>query len=281
MEKEKKYYRLWFEYLKRSDKYRSLCAKIQNILQCKAENTDIPAEDNLDFIDFVISNNMFATSEDAMPGCNFGPEIMMLFRYFPYFGDVFLNSKFDQAWGTISQFLRQQNKEKKNLESSLIGDSIGFARLLQKDNKTEKSIGLGNLRLDLETADINRFPVEGTTGLFLCYVDFRADKVKLEADFKKLLDQNWHRHKPIRPPFLFRTLNNTQYENLKRYLKVFDAKKQGKKTLEIANEVFNYSVGSNTEPELIKEISREYYCAKNLISNLEHGIFPRVSKIKR
>jgi hypothetical protein len=278
MEKEEKYYRLWFEYLKRSDKYRSLCAKIQKIQQCKAENTDIPAEDNLDFINFVISKNMFATSEDAMPGCNFGPEIMMLFRYFPYFGDVFLNSKFDQAWGTINQFLRQQEKEKKNLESSRIGDSIGFARLLQKDDETEKSIVLGNVRLDLETADINRFPVEGTTGLFLCYVDFRADRMKLEADFKKLLDQNWHLHKPIRPPFLFRTPNNTQYENLERYLKVFDAKEEGKKHWEIAKEIFNKSEDDSKDIDLIKKVGRENQCAENVISNLEQGIFPKVSK---
>ena len=75
-----------------------------------------------------------------------------------------------------------------------------------------------------------------------------------------------------------RVPNNARIDNLWRYLKVFDAKQQNINDHLIAQGLFEYSKEESYSQESLNRVRRELAAANNVIWNIEHGIFPKVTR---
>lgn len=276
----KKFYRLWWEYLNRSDVYKELCEKIRMINRLRKAGSLIPKEGNLQLIDDAVSKGYYAVTDAAMAGPEYDSEFYMLHKYYPHFGDVFVEVDFENIWDRIIRFQRNERPDFIKWESERIGESFGFARLTSKTITGQRAIELGSERaypLQIKL-DEDRFPL-GDMGAYLCYVDFKADAEQILDDFKNFINLNWKNfHTPIRPQFLSRVPNSANTENLWRYLKVLDARLQGIQDKFIAESLLAYAREDRDSPEALNQVQREYGAAKNVIWNVEHGIFPKVTR---
>jgi len=276
----KEFYRLWWEYLIRSDVYKELCKKIRYIKKLRNDGSAVPAEGNLKLIDSAVTKGHYAVSDSLMAGPDYDSEFYMLHKYYPHFGDAFLYDDFEEVWQQILSFQQFERPDFIKWDSGSIGESFGFAKLKSKGSANEKFIELGSERavpMHFQV-DEDRFPL-GDMGTYLCYIDFKADKEKLLHDFRNFLNMNWKNYNsPIKPRFLSRMPVDTQLDNLWRYLKVFDATKQNIDDQLIAQKLFRYTEEESYADEASTRVKREYNAAENVIWNIEHGLFPKVSK---
>ena len=271
---------MWWEFLNRSAVYKRLCEKIQKIHRLREDGSLIPSHGNLQLLDDAVSKGYYAVPDPALAVPEYDAEFYMLHKYYPHFGDTFINRDFTVIWNRITSFQQNERPDFVKWESERIGESFGFARMKSQAPSSQKLIELGSERafpLQIKI-DEDRFPL-GDMGTYLCYIDFKADAEQILDDFKNFLNLN-HRnfHSPIRPQFLSRVPDNSKTDNLWRYLKVFDAREQNISDHLIAQGLFEYSEEESFSEEAIKRVRREYNAAKNVIWNIEHGIFPKVSR---
>jgi hypothetical protein len=250
-EKKKRHYELWHEYLKLSSHYKSLCKKVKQIRKKSVEKgfykplTEIELSVNRFFprIPKEVSSyytSAIALSEDDSKE-SLRAEFFLLEHYYPYFGNIISEPKFDASWDRIMDVVRVK------------GLREGY--LSYPDHYTSVSY-------DESTPSIKmRIPV---------YIDLGASKQKLKDDFNSCLEQTYDSLKPkvddYVKQFPFQLHENIKYsDKIQTYLKIYKDRVLGTRnfnTIAIMHEI-KYAAAKEG-----------FYKAKRILENVETGEFP-------
>ena len=134
----KKIYRLLFEYMKRSGIYKSL---IEKIYKLKGKGIFGQNEATRDIWSTIMSyclTDQISTLFDKVKEDVSDDESVFLQRYLLFFGEAFLDGRFEENWEGINEFLEQANSRNEQDEwrrRSAFGSTIGFAKIDHNDNK--------------------------------------------------------------------------------------------------------------------------------------------------
>jgi hypothetical protein len=262
-EAEKECYELWYEYLKQSKHYQSLCRKIVKLaksIEVEKKNTSNQLEytsnqleytsNQLEFYYFShkivpMIESKFRTTANLTVGVSTESakiEYQLLQRYYAYFGNIQKNKNFDLCWEKIMHKVR------------FMGRRAGYLKYPDFSsvsiNETENSVS-------------ERLPV---------YVDLAASKERLRDDFNKFLDMTHEfvqdKIKMIVEPFPLKLHKNSrQLKHIKIYLDIYKTKEKTKKSF----------LSISTELDITHDKAKEgYRKAIEIIKNVEQGIFPGI-----
>ena len=249
-EKKRGHYELWREYLKLSSHYISLCEKVKQIRTRSIETDSYKplTGDQLTFnrffprIPLEISSyytSAIALSEDDSNELRV--EYFLLKHYYPYFGNVITDLKFDTSWDRIMDIVRVKGLREGYLSYPDQYTSVGY-------DGDKPSIKM-------------RIPI---------YIDLGASKQKLKDDFSSCLEQTYDSLKPKVQTFV-QTFPLQLHENIKysdkiqTYLKIYRDRVLGTRnfdTIAITHEL-KYSAAKDG-----------FYKAKRILENVEAGEFP-------
>ena len=249
--KKKGHYELWREYLKLSSHYISLCKKVKQI-RTKSIETDSykPLKgDQLTVSRFFprilkeVSSyytSAIALSEDDSNE-SLRVEYFLLNHYYPYFGSVISDPKFDASWDRIMDVVRVKGLREGYLSYPDHYTSVGY-------DENKPSIKM-------------RIPI---------YIDLGASKQKLKDDFSSCLEQTYDSLKPkvddYVQQFPLQLHENIKYsDKIQTYLKIYRDKVLGTRnfdTIAIMHEI-KYAAAKEG-----------FYKAKRILENVEAGEFP-------
>lgn len=253
---EKEVYRLWIEYLKRSEKYKTYCEHIHKVL--RKENKKRKTSGKSDALDKSIKTTVALKLNKL--------EFDYMQRNYEFFGDIFVES-FDDWWET-------HKTSKNTLPVIVLNDPNAckvlpfFAKEFKKLQKTKKRPLTPEETLKILTESEYEFiflavPMVG--GVTMDYIS------KQIADIRK----KWAKEFEVED-FYYRRFNmpvsRVRYDEMKRYLQVYDYWKDGMKIKEIIAKI-NPNRDVN-DADVIRSCRMDLQKAKKIICNVESGSFP-------
>jgi hypothetical protein len=285
------HYSLWHGFLMASDKYQTLLEKVEIV------EKDLQVNPRLGVLAYSIKKdgkgiNFYCSfnekTKDNLIFENLGDtkttnhDYFLLNKYL-YF---FFSKDFEKCWPRIEDFLK---KEKLIIPDSENNDSIGFL-YLKKNVENQKSIFLetkdNSHTMGIVPLNSNFYeegkPIEAfysgvyspsTTGQFVCYIDLYASEIKLKKDFKKFIkDKKKIIENRSTFPFIPLEYNRNHFDEIERYLKVYEMKRNN-----VSNDDIWKAVKENNEGdynEIIDLVTKYKSKAEKIIINVEKGVFP-------
>ncbi len=261
-DKLRTFYSLWWEFLKRSEKYETFCSAIR-------ETKHIPS------------------SLKYLPDGRLTP----LFNSYTFFGDVFRQT-FEDFWQKIEPYVEFEHHPQSCIkvhDPATLKEKFSLAI----DYALEELRTRGNLTRFKEDLCLAIFDILGFGDGSVIQVDFFNDKpVKELANlFCKTIKKE--RMKFFSQPTITERFNKRLRENfvpakhihldpIPQYLQVFDLRKAGKTWLEIAMEIRHPYVLNEQlvpEPQLFNhqvktDCQRKFRKARQILQNVEEGVFP-------
>ena len=245
MEKEKWRYKLWREYLKRSDTYKKYCEWVREFQ--KDFKTSRPKE---------LTNKM-----DGI---------------FVMFGDVH-KEPFNKWWESRKKIIRCLEYEGINDYSKFIEGDIEDC-VSDFQSKKGKEPTLQEFKEHFSARMRNDKDI-----VYLCIAVGGRQKKGLATQFDKIITEiiNKRRQEPYEINYrrnlttVLGAKSKDDYmrkDELKRYLKAYDLKKKNVKLLSIADKLKICTRGNNETRQ--REVLRDIQKAKQIIKNAEEGLFP-------
>lgn len=245
MKDKKEFYRLWYEYLKRSDRYKEFC----EWTRAKRKDKSLSPPEK------------FKKKEDGS-----APKEVFIFLEFR---DVFVNS-FEEWWK-----FHKDRMEYRKIHSSPKGIEY-YNEVIERDfdyciNSFKNHEGRELSLQEFKEAFLKRMEQDSHYFIYLM-VNVNGVSIKeLEKQFQDILkDQRAKR-------VLYR--QRIQAKPLERYLQVYDLKKHGLKWRDIANKVQSGSTGAFDNVK--RALQNDFDQAEMIIKNVEKGIFPGISLTKK
>lgn len=255
---EKEVYRLWWEYLKRSEVYKAYCSFVpQAVKIVKKKAGSFPEA----IKKLMLSEYPFQQDD---PMSILFPKYML--RNWEYFGDVF-NDFFDDWW---KKGKPSQNK----LPVIVMNDPNAskalpfFAEEFRKQQKARKK--------PLSPEETLTILAESEWEFIFLAVPM-VGCVTIEDISKQIADirKKWAKKFDVED-FYFRRFSNpvsrVRMDEMKRYLRVYDLKQQGLKMKEIIAEIDPNRRGDNAD--VLRSFRSDLKKAKNIIRSVESGSFP-------
>jgi hemerythrin superfamily protein len=275
---EKEVYRLWWEYLKRSKKYKIYCDAVRKVMDDAIKRKD---KEYLEKImrqilshssqkENKIIRQLFVSELTQEEYDNMIPliEIMSMERNWLTFQDVFVTS-FDDWWKT-------QEKMDFSLPVVVLNDPGALEKFPDFLKRCEQlKIKKGASPKPEEVIDILieeeceyvfvAIPMVGKVTIEDISKQIADIRKKLKDDFT-VADYYFRKY--------FMPVSRVRYDELKRYLRVYDLKQQGKKMKEIIAEIDPDRRGEDAN---IQRAFRSYLQKANkIINNVELGCFPEM-----
>jgi len=255
---DKEVYALWWEYLKRSEKYERFCGLIR-----KAKEN---GEYDKSFSD------LFAVTEENIEKDGYLMSIFLnhMNNNFEYFGDVFNNS-FDDWWNK-----KRKEKIKQPLQVIDFSDPTDTNAYHMLNSFVES---LRNYRNELKkysegtTEEPVAFSEEPNRYLYLAIP--MVGGVTMEEISKQIADIRKIRKKDFEiDDFYYRRfdmpVSRVRLKEMKHYLEVYDRWKKGMKMKDIISEMAPDRYGEN----ILRSFRSDLQKAKKIIQNVECGSFP-------
>jgi hypothetical protein len=252
---EKEVYRLWWEYLKRSEKYKIFCDFIREAskIKIKKEKTVQSAASNKPIKPtFILNLNEV--------------EFYYMQRYYKNFGDIFTNS-FDDWWKT-------DKPSQPKLPVIVLNDPNAckalpfFAKEFRKQQKAKKK--------SLSPEKTLKILAESEFEFIFLAVPM-VGGITMEDISKQIANirKKWAKNFDVED-FYFKRFNmpvsRVRFVELKRYLEVFDLKQQGLKMKEIIAKIDSDRKGGDAD--ILRSFRSYLQKAKKVIYNVECGSFP-------
>jgi len=259
---EKEAYRLWWEYLKRSETYKAYCSYVpQAVKIVKKKVGSLP-----NVIEKLMSSGYPFQKNDPMSVLF--PDYMR--RNWEYFGDVF-NDSFDDWWKKGKPFQR-------TLPIIVLNDSNAckalpfFAQEFRKQQKARKK--------PIAPEETLKILAESEWEFIFLAVPMVGD-VTIEGIHKQIADirRKWKIEYEVSDFYHRRfvmPVSRVRLEEMKRYLRVYDLKKHGLKMKEIIAEIDPDRRGDNAN--IMRSFRSDLQKAKKIIRNVESGSFPEASQ---
>jgi len=253
---KKEVYQLWWEYLKRSEKYKIFCdfvrEPIQKLKKGNAHRLSLSKE-------LIISAFRSFASVDFDNMQN----------NYEYFGDIFTDS-FDDWW-TKKKQIRQTKLPIIVLNNpDACEELLHFSQEHQKRQKSRKKHMSSKEILKILTKSENDYiflavPMVG--GLTVKEISNQIIDIRKKwADKFDIQDYHFRRfNMPV---------SRVRYTELKRYLDIYDQKKQGYKMKEIIKRVDPDRIGEDAN--ILRSFYMDLQKAKRIINNVEYGSFPEM-----
>ncbi len=253
---EKEVYRLWIEYLKRSEKYKTYCKLFREVF--KMENQKRKTSAKSAALDKLIKTEVSLKLNEL--------DFDYMQRYYDFFGDIFIGS-FDDWWKT-------HKISKRTLPVIVLNDPNAckvlpfFAKEFKKLQKTKKKHLTPKETLKILTESEFEFIFLAVPMIGGVTMD---DISKQIADIRK----KWAKEFEVED-FYFRRFNmpvsRVRYDEMKRYLQVYDYWKDGMKIKEIIAKI-NPNRDAK-DADVIRSCRMDLQKAKKIIYNVEAGSFP-------
>ena len=255
---EKEVYRLWWEYLKRSEVYKGYCSLVPKAMKLIGKKHGS------------LKNTLTKLMLTEYPFERRDPMSLLfkdyMWRNWEYFGDVF-NDSFDDWWKKGKPY---QNK----LPVLVLNDPVDrkfltfFAEEFQKKQKARKKPLTPDETLKILTEkewDFIFLAVPMIGGVTMEEISKQiADIRKKWADKFDIEDFNMRR--------FTNPVGRVRFDEMKRYLRVYDLWKQGLKMKEIVAEVDPDRRGNDAD--VLRSFRNDLQKAKKIIFNVECGSFP-------
>lgn len=254
---EKDIYRLWWEYLKRSEQYRTYCDFIHKVIKMKLLNEKNTGK-SATLTKMIRST--FTLDKFGICGVDY------MERYYENFGDIFTKD-FDDWWKT-------RNTSQQKLPVIVLNDPNAckalpfFTEKFTKQQKANKKPLRPEEVLKILTEEEFEF-------LFLAIP--MVGGVTMEDISKQIANirRKWAKNFDIED-FNFRRfsmpVSRVRFDELQRYLKVYDLHKQGFKMKEIVAKIDPDRKGDDAN--VLRSFRSDLQKAKKVIYNVECGSFP-------
>lgn len=266
---DKEVYRLWWEYLKRSDVYR----KLWDIIKTTKGKRDWNGKWWMRVTDAYEKKYIFTSKERIL----LGDDWLALSWYGELFGDV-CEADFEEWWASkASDMLKKSRKARLpvlNLRSDgWMGKVIHYEELITGNSEFRVNYGgrpfkfrdLGQLMGSSLSYTYVGIPVVGETDMKTIAAQIKEIRDKyVKADIIKLAD------KVVRQAFV--PTGSIRLDELKLYLDVYDLRQSGMKMPEVIKKLMPNHTGDPVN------VSRQFFGyqkkAKKIILNVEGGYFP-------
>lgn len=257
---EKEVYRLWWEYLKRSDKYKSYCEYLPRAVE-KIKKKKITYGD---------INKLFISAHSKkyadVVEQSFYTDWMA--ENYDFFGDVFKNS-FDNWWDKRDIF---RNK----LSIIVLNDPkackilLSFAQDIRNRQKNKNKLPSPEKTLKILTESEKKYiflalPMVGD----MIVHDISKEIADIRKKWAEEFDiEDYHFRRFSMP------VSRVRFDELKRYLRVYDYHKEGLKMKEIIAKIDPNRSADNAN--VLRSFYMDLKKAKRVIKNVEFGSFPEL-----
>lgn len=269
---DKEVYELWWEYLKRSELYKTFLDLIPKATK---------RENNQDFVDLNVMDELFRSKypvdkDSFMANARISVSVAYMGQYFENFGDIFNNS-FDDWW-------EKRSRANHSLPVIVLNDGEAsksfpqFAEMLeQKQKEKKKALSSQETLAALTESNPNYIflavPMVGGVTI----EDISKQIVEIRSKWKEHFDIEDFNYRRFKMP-----VSRVRLDEMKRYLQLYDKvnnlKEAGLKMKDIIAEVSSESLGNATSLDSYDVIRRVFYSdlqkAKKIIRNVECGSFP-------
>lgn len=256
-------YRLWFEYLRRSNNYK---------LFCSARREKNPSIENpLWKID---KERILKYPEPHLPETGL---YHYLVKNYVVFGDIFTYSTFNKWWNDRKEYIRKQiyffsSKGVVDYGDKVEIDIDSFIALFKMENDREPTLQ------EFRNGLVNSIKNSGYLYLRVNVVNHSWDNLKnqvhdlVKTQIKKpIVREVGLRHKRHSSKYFSSVFGKIRRDELEKYLQVYDLREKDKKWLDIAETVLPSNADQETKR---REVLRYYKKALGIIKNVEEGIFP-------
>jgi hypothetical protein len=270
IENLKEHYHLWWEYLKRSEKYRKFCEKFNQF--CEKEKLPITASDRTLislYVLFQLESETIPKELKEFAESRFYPNMVT-------FGDVFSYS-FDKWF--------EMHKKRLNYLEDTFSPVQSYSECFEDD--FVRCVG------DFVSQNDREPTMEEFKDVFKQYLESAETTIKINMGsrntnaelVKKCGNFIKKKRKHLKPTGFNVELfmkshtaptSRVRLDKLKRYLSVYDLYKEGKSIDEIINLIGDDDQKENFDfPEVRRVFWRDLQKAKEIIKNVEKGFFPR------
>ena len=255
---EKEVYRLWWEYLKRSEAYKAYCSLVPIAMKRIRKKHGS------------LKNTLTKLMSAEYPFKQTDPMSLLfedyMWRNWEYFGDVF-NDSFDDWW--------KQNKPSIiTLPVLVLNDPLHrkfltfFAEEFRRQQKARKK--------PLSPEETLKILTEAEWNFIFLAVPMIGG-VTMEEISKQIADirKKWADKFDIEDFYMRRfvkPVGRVRFDEMKRYLRVYDLWKQGLKMKEIIAKIDPERRGDDAD--VLRSFRNDLQKAKKIISNVESGSFP-------
>lgn len=269
---DKDVYELWWEYLKRSELYKTFLDLIPKATK-KVNNQDVI---DLNVMDELFRSKYPVDKDIFMANARISVSVAYMGQYFENFGDIFNNS-FDDWW-------KKRSRVNQSLPVIVLNDGEAsksfpqFAEMLeQKQKEKKKALSSEETLAALTESNPNYIflavPMVGGVTI----EDISKQIVEIRSKWKEHFDIEDFNYRRFKMP-----VSRVRLDEMKRYLQLYDKvnnlKEAGLKMKDIIAEVSSESLGNATSLDSYDVIRRVFYSdlqkAKKIIRNVECGSFP-------
>lgn len=269
---DKEVYELWWEYLKRSELYKTFLDLIPKATK-KVNNQDVI---DLNVMDELFRSKYPVDKDIFMANARISVSVAYMGQYFENFGDIFNNS-FDDWW-------KKRSRVNQSLPVIVLNDGEAsksfpqFAEMLeQKQKEKKKALSSQETLAALTESNPNYIflavPMVGGVTI----EDISKQIVEIRSKWKEHFDIEDFNYRRFKMP-----VSRVRLDEMKRYLQLYDKvnnlKEAGLKMKDIIIEVSSESLGNATSLDSYDAIRRVFYSdlqkAKKIIRNVECGSFP-------
>lgn len=269
---EKEVYRLWWEYLKRSDSYKAYCESEfpVRIVQSKRRK---PVKN----ITYKIYTKVLVKNEEKIISETVPQNEFLLFwnmeRNWDTFGNIFKTS-FDDWW-------KKKKIPNKELPVLALNDPDICTQLpmfVEENNKIKRSKAkypnptqiLEQLTKSEPNYIFLAVPMVGNVAIEEISKQIASFRMKYKKEpLYRLADYMFKRFK--------RPISRVRFDEMKRYLRVYDLKQAGHTIKEIIAEIDPNRKGFDAN--IVRSFRSDLQKARKLIDNVEHGFFPEEPNI--
>jgi hypothetical protein len=293
-------FKLWWEYLRRSEKYKKVCDWFRERMNGESEN---PLESNNLFFDYILhiikidSRIPFYLSTlltlENVRSANYKPDKSEEFfkraieLQFPFADELLINffifrdisnNAFDDYYRRARDLIYFRKKEKLFTYNELRNE----ADLIFDQIEERATINLGRKpKIEEYKKYLKEWFCYDPFHLYLKFFIPLLNIDEAKSYISKLVHEKQkeprykNKAKYYMPPnterFQFPT-GNARIKELRRYLETFDLKRAGKKNKEIA-EIIYPDLDSDPQ-DIIRRVQRDHKKAKAIVKNVESGLFP-------
>lgn len=255
---EKETYRLWWEYLKRSEIYKAYCTIVPRAIKIVGKkHGSLPKT-----IEKLMLSEYPFQENDIM--VDLFPEYMQ--RNWEHFGDIF-NGSFDDWW-------KKSKPSQNKIPVIVLNDPNSckilpfFAEEFRKRQKARKK--------PFGPAETLKILTESEYGFIFLAVPM-VGGVTMEDISKQIADirKKWAKEFDIEDfnsRRFRRPVSRVRLDEMRRYLRVYDLKQQGLKMKEIIAEIDLNRRGDDAD--VLRSFRSDLQKAKKIIMNVECGSFP-------
>lgn len=268
MTDDKKIYRLWWEYLKRSDIYSEICDMRSNKIEYKEASGCYTLGEYCKK-----GYEAHCLSKGKKPEKRSDEEWNLISGNLRIFGNV-INRDFDEWWDASNNWIRRYSSKKPSVID--LGDHTIYG------NKSQKKVLCENLPFPDKTKPpspqkmlkemasdqsyvLLAIPLVGETNM-----EDISSQIKIIRDRYKKYESVKKADAELRVWFLPTT--RIRYDELKFYLEVYDLRKQGLKLTEVIK--MKHPKENEKDAAIQREFNRFHSNAKKIIKNVEKGYFP-------